>query len=175
LLDWHGQPFVRAVTTKALEAGLSPVIVITGAHANEVEDAIKNLSVTIVRNENWRSGQASSIRVGVQSLPSKTGSAIFLLTDQPQVTTTVISALIENHALQLNPIIAPLVNENRRANPVLFDRITFPDLLTLEGDIGGRAIFSKHHVEYLPWHDDKLLLDVDTPEDYQRLIEADTL
>ena len=63
----------------------------------------------------------------------------------------------------------------QRANPVLFDRVTFPDLLTLEGDVGGRAIFSKYQVEYLPWHDDRLLLDVDKPEDYQRLIEDDTL
>jgi CTP:molybdopterin cytidylyltransferase MocA len=53
----------------------------------------------------------------------------------------------------------------------LFDRDTFPDLLTLEGDVGGRGIFSKHDVEYLPWHDDSLLLDVDEPEDYQRLKE----
>ena len=64
---------------------------------------------------------------------------------------------------------------DRRANPVLFDRATFSDLLTLEGDVGGRAVFHKHRVEYLPWHDDRLLLDVDTPEMYQRLIADDTL
>ena len=58
---------------------------------------------------------------------------------------------------------------DQRANPVLFDQITFPDLLELEGDVGGRGIFSKHKVTYLPWHDDALLLDVDTPEHYQRL------
>jgi molybdenum cofactor cytidylyltransferase len=75
----------------------------------------------------------------------------------------------------MSSIIAPLVLENRRANPVLFDRVTFPDLLKLEGDIGGRAIFSKYKVEYMPWHDDRLLLDVDNPEDYQRLVENETL
>jgi CTP:molybdopterin cytidylyltransferase MocA len=58
---------------------------------------------------------------------------------------------------------------------VLFDRSTFGDLATLEGDMGGRAIFHKHRVEYLPWHDDRLLLDVDTPEMYQRLLSDDTL
>jgi len=52
---------------------------------------------------------------------------------------------------------------------VLFDRIAFPDLLQLTGDVGGRALFGKYKVEYLPWHDEALLLDVDTPEDYERL------
>ncbi len=129
----------------------------------------------IVRNENWQSGQASSIRSGVKVLPKETGSAIFLLADQPQITTDVIRALMEHHAMQLYPIVAPLVMMERRANPVLFDRVTLPDLLKLEGDVGGRAIFSKYPVEYLPWHDDRLLLDVDKPEDYQRLLEDDTL
>ena len=101
------------------------------------------------------------------------GGAIFLLADQPQITPSVIRALVEKHAEGLYPIVAPMVLD-RRANPVLFDRATFSDLTTLEGDVGGRAIFHKYRVEYLPWHDDSLLLDVDTPEHYQRLISSDT-
>jgi CTP:molybdopterin cytidylyltransferase MocA len=81
---------------------------------------------------------------------------------------------VEKHAEGLDPIVAPLVID-QRANPVLFDRETFQDLRQLEGDVGGRAIFQKYRVEYLPWHDDRLLLDVDTPEQYQRLISDDTL
>jgi len=64
---------------------------------------------------------------------------------------------------------------DQRANPVLFDRMAFTDLLGIEGDVGGRAIFHKHRVEYLPWHDDRMSLDVDTPEQYQRLITDETL
>ena len=175
LLDWRGEPFVRVVAQTALKAGLSPVIVVVGANAVDVEFKIKDLPVIIVRNENWQSGQASSIRAGVKALPKETGSVIFLLADQPQITGDVIRALMEHHAMELYPIIAPLVLMEQRANPVLFDSGAFPDLLKLEGDIGGRALFSKYPVEYLPWHDDKLLLDVDQPEDYQRLIEDDTL
>jgi CTP:molybdopterin cytidylyltransferase MocA len=96
------------------------------------------------------------------------------LVDQPQITASVLRALVEKHAEELPPILAPMV-QDQRANPVLFDRAAFPDLLTLKGDVGGRGIFHKHHVEYLPWHDDRLLLDVDTPEMYQRLISDDTL
>ncbi len=182
LLEWKGQPFVRAVAQTALQAGLSPVIVVTGANAENVEAALQGLEVLIVRNDNWHSGQGSSVREGIQAILSpppslhdtspqgvNVGGAVFLLADQPQVTGTVIQALKEKHAEGLYPIVAPLVMD-RRGNPVLFDRIAFPDLLNIEGDSGGRAIFHKHRVEYLPWHDDSLLLDVDTPEQYERLL-----
>jgi len=177
LLDWKGEPFVRAVTRIALEAGLSPVIVITGANGEQVESAINDLDVIIMRNNYWESGQGSSIRTGIHKLISsmnEAGAAIFLLADQPQITTSILRALIEKHAEGLYPIVAPMVLD-QRANPVLFDRITFPDLLGIEGDVGGRAIFHKHSAEYLPWHDDRMLLDVDTPEHYQRLISDETL
>ena len=185
LLDWKGQPFVRAVATKALAAGLSPVVIVVGANAEQVESTVKDLDVMIVRNIDWISGQANSIREGIKVFLSslteglendleKAGAAIFLLVDQPQITTSILQALVEKHASGLFPIVAPMVLD-RRANPVLFDRITFRDLLSLEGDVGGRAIFHKHQVEYLTWHDDRMLLDVDTPEQYERMISDETL
>jgi molybdenum cofactor cytidylyltransferase len=173
LLNWRGQPFVRAVAKTALDAGLLPVLVVTGANADEVEKAIVDLDVDIVRNNSWQNGQGTSIRTGVQALPSKTGACVFLLADQPQIPASVIHALVETHSNGLQPIVAPLVQMERRANPVLFDRVTFPDLLMLEGDTGGRAIFPKYKVEFMPWHDDILLLDVDKPEDYKRLVESE--
>ena len=173
LLDWRGEPFVRAVARTALEAGCLPVVVVTGAHEDRVEAAVQGLKVRIVHNANWQEGQSSSIRAGLVGLEGA-GAAIFLLADQPQVTASVLRALMEKHAEGLYPILAPMVMD-RRANPVLFDRSTFHDLAAIQGDVGGRAIFHRHRVEYLPWQDDRLLLDVDTPEMYQRLISDDTL
>jgi molybdenum cofactor cytidylyltransferase len=136
---------------------------------------VKDQQVRVVHNAEWKSGQASSIKAGISALKeTRAGGAVFLLADQPQVTVSVIRALVEKHAEGLYPIVAPLVID-QRANPVLFDSSTFDDLLTIQGDVGGRAIFHKHRVEYLPWHDDRLLLDVDTPEMYQRLVSGETL
>ena len=187
LLDWRGQPFIRAVAQTALAADLFPIIVVTGSRAEEIEAAIRDLPVTITRNRDWQSGQSSSIRAGLIAMPPPSlrdtspisgirngggregvSAAIFLLADQPQVTPSVLRALVERHSLDLSPIVAPQV-QGQRANPVLFDRVTFPDLLALTGDMGGRGIFSKHPVTTLPWHDESLLLDVDTPEDYKKL------
>jgi len=186
LLDYHGQPFVRAAAATALAAGLSPVIVVTGANAEAVEAAVRDLPARIIRNRDWPKGQGSSIRAGLADLtqppPSlrdtspksfgygggREGAAIFLLADQPQVTTAVLRALVERHSQDLAPVVAPLVR-GQRANPVLFDRLTFPALLKLSGDLGGRALFSQYPPAYLPWHDESLLVDADRPEDLEKL------
>ena len=169
LLDYHGKPFIRAVAEVALQAVLDPIVVVTGAEHDKISTVLDDLAVNVVHNPNWADGQSSSIQVGVENLDKNTGSAFFLLADQPHVTPTVIRALVEEHARTLHPVIAPMV-EDRRANPVLFDRVTFPALMALKGDIGGRGIFSKFPPKYIHWNDSGLLLDVDTPEAYQKLI-----
>jgi molybdenum cofactor cytidylyltransferase len=149
------------------------VVVVTGAHAADVGAALNNLPVKIVHNPDYPQGQSTSICAGLESLPQNIGAGIFLLADQPQIPVEIIRALTEAHTQNLQLILAPLVLGEKRANPVLFDRSAFPDLLNLTGDVGGRAIFDKHHVEYIPWHNDALLFDVDRPEDYQRLKEME--
>jgi molybdenum cofactor cytidylyltransferase len=169
LLAWEDEPFVRRVARTALEAGLSPVVVVTGAWAEDVAEAVNDVVVRIANNPEWQTGQGSSVRTGVRALPAESGAVVFLLADQPQIPVTLIKALRAEHARTLAPIIAPLVN-GRRGNPVCFDRVTFPELLALTGDTGGRALFSRYTVTWLPWHEASVLMDVDTEEDYQRLV-----
>ncbi|MBI4731750.1 MAG: putative selenium-dependent hydroxylase accessory protein YqeC [Chloroflexi bacterium] len=171
LLDWHGKPFVRQVTETALAAGLSPVVVVTGANAEVVGSTIHDLPITIHHNLDWQTGQSSSLQTGLRALSPAIGAAVFLLADQPQVTPTVLRALVDRHSLDLSPVVAPQV-QGQRGTPVLFDRVTFQDLASLTGDVGGRAIFSKFPITYLPWHDESLLADIDTPEDYRKLVNG---
>jgi len=173
LLDFHGQPFVRAVAETALKAGLFPIIVVSGSYSEDVSAAVADLPLQIIYNPNWKDGQSTSIKAGLRQLPPGGGGAIFLLVDQPQVSAELLRALVERHSQDLPAALAPYVFD-QRANPLLFDRVTFADLLTITGDTGGRAIFSKFSPRYLNWYDRRLLLDVDTPEDYQKLLGSES-
>lgn len=170
LLNWRGKPLIRHVVETGLAAGLSPVVVVTGAVDEPIRQALEGLSITVKHNPQWQEGQSTSVRQGLKALSKKIGSAVFFLADQPFVSREVIEALVLHHQTTLAPIVAPKVGD-RRANPVLFDRTTFPELLTLGGDTGGRAIMNRHDVEYVDWPDTNLLFDIDTPDDYQHLIE----
>jgi molybdenum cofactor cytidylyltransferase len=169
LLSWKGETFVRHVVRTALHAGLSPVVLITGSSSDLVRDSIRDLPVNIAHNPEWETGQASSVRAGINTLPENVGGAIFLLVDQPQIPATLIRALYEKHSVELSPIIAPII-DGQRGNPVLFDRATFQDLIELQGDTGGRGIFSRYSIDWIEWQDGDLLLDVDTDDDYKRLL-----
>ncbi|OGO29294.1 MAG: hypothetical protein A2W33_02670 [Chloroflexi bacterium RBG_16_52_11] len=172
LLLWHGEPLVRRAARTALEAGLSPVVVVSGEHTADIRHALSDLDVWLVENPGWSTGQSTSIKAGLAVLPVETGAVIFLLADQPIVPASLLQTLREVHSSSLSPIVAPLV-DGQRANPVLFDRDTFTELASISGDIGGRPLFAKFPASWVPWHDSRLLLDIDTPEDYQSLLQSD--
>ncbi len=170
LLDWNGTPFIRVVVETAIQSGLNPVVVVTGASNTRVEEVLSGLPIKIAYNQSWQEGQASSIRVGItKALEDKVGSALFLLCDQPQVDVNTIKKIIEKHRVTRSDIVAATVN-GQRANPVLFDANTFKDLLHLEGNQGGRALFTRYPYQTISSDNDLLLLDVDTTTDYQALI-----
>ena len=170
LLLWLGKPLVRHVAEKALAAGLDPVVIVTGAAAEGIENAVTGLPVELVHNRNWERGQASSIRVGVQALKDRCGAAVFLLSDMPRVPVDLIKAELEIHRREPVEIVVPRV-KGQRTNPVLFDRSTFAELVGLEGDTGGRALFDRHSLRWLDLEDAQDLLDIDTPADYQHLVD----
>jgi molybdenum cofactor cytidylyltransferase len=162
---------VQRAVVCALDAGLSPVLVVVGAYEDLVVGAVHELPIQIVHNPGWQEGQASSIRAGVRELPTNSGSVVFILADQPFIPPVLVRSLVEKHAETLAPIVAPRC-AGQRANPVLFDKQTFSALLQLQGDTGGRSLLrdaQNFPTAWVDWDDPSILLDVDTPEDFQRL------
>ena len=105
--------FVHRTARLALDAGLAPVIVVTGAEAGIVKRAVSDLLVRVANNPVWQTGQGSSVCSGMQAFDGNTGAVIFLLADQPQVPVTLLHALVDEHAQSMAPIIAPLVDGQR--------------------------------------------------------------
>lgn len=176
LLAWRGKPLIRHGVESALAAGLSPVVVVLGAIDQPIRQALLGLPVHYAINPDWPAGQSTSLRAGLRGGQANTaralGAVVFLLADQPFVSAGLLRALRHQHRRTLSAVIAPYIGD-RRTNPVLFDQVTFAALDTLVGDTGGRAIFDRFAPTALPWEDARLLLDIDTPEDYQRLLELD--
>lgn len=168
LLPWRGEAIIRHVVKTAIAAGLSPVVLVAGEQLSELGEATADLDVLLVHNPDWQQGQSSSLQAGLRALPANAGGAIFFLGDMPHTPANLARSLVEVHAASLPPIVAPLV-DGQRGNPVLFDRITFPRLMELSGDVGGKPLFARYPVEWVPWHDSSILFDVDTIDDYWRL------
>jgi molybdenum cofactor cytidylyltransferase len=173
LLDYHGRPFIRQIAETALQAGLDVVVVAPNAIYEKIDNCLQDLPVRIVLNPNSTQGKSTSIVTGVQALYTHIGAALFFLGDMPQIGANIIQAILSEYRKTRAAIITP-VYAGQRANPVLFSRVTFSDLLALRGEEGGKKLYSQYPPIDIQWDDDRILLDVDTPDDYRVLIERTT-
>ncbi|HEY71098.1 MAG TPA: putative selenium-dependent hydroxylase accessory protein YqeC [Anaerolineae bacterium] len=167
LVSWRGRPLVWHAVQAARSGGLSPIVVVLGAERDKIRESLTGEEVIFVENPDWEQGQSTSVKAGLSAIVESAEGVVFLLADMPMVGADLVRALVERHRSTLAPVIAPQF-AGRRANPVLFDRALFPELLQLEGDTGGRALFERYPVESIAWSED-VFLDVDTTQDLDRL------
>ncbi|MCU4180520.1 molybdopterin-binding/glycosyltransferase family 2 protein [Bosea sp. BH3] len=162
----RGKPILRHAVEAQLEAGLFPVIVVTGHERAAVEAALAELPVRIVHNPDYASGLAGSLKVGVASLPPDAPGAVVSLGDMPNVTPKVIGGLVE--ALKRQPEMLAVVPTlfGQRGNPVLLAREIFPAVSLLTGDRGARRLLDEagERVVEVSFEDPSIAIDVDTPE-----------
>ena len=174
-LQFRGQSLLRRTALAALGAGCRPVIVVTGANSELSRRELDGLDVREVLNTRWETGMASSIRAGVEGLVSANpdaAAAVLLLCDQPHVTADLISNLVAAHRSTGKAVVASTYGGSFGV-PALFSRALFAELAGLEGMIGAKQVIKRYASEahLLPFQDGEV--DVDTPDDFSRLIAKD--
>ena len=162
----HGKPMVRIVAEQALASKASPVIVVTGHMAVEVERALEGLKIIFVANPHFADGLATSVKAGISAVPADADGAVICLGDMPLVDARLIDRLIEAFAPDKGSLIAVPVSAGRRGNPVLWSRRFFDELKALDGDIGARHLIARNAeaVAEVAVDGESPLLDIDTPE-----------
>jgi len=168
LLRLDSEPLVRRVARLAIEARLSPVIVVLGHEAERVAAALAGLTVETIVNPVYRAGMHGSIQAGIGRVPGDCAAAVMLLGDMPLVTAAMIEALIERFRRGTEPLALSLYGQVQ-APPTLYARSLFP-ALAASGAGGGREVVLAHRSEAaeIRWAE-ALLADVDRPEDAARL------
>ena len=161
---------VRAVRV-ALQSGAQQVMVVLGAYADPVRNALTPLCaeassrIHLLHNDEWQSGQASSVRAAVDALPSATQVALFMPVDQPFMTPVVLRNLLRRWRTGAL-LAAPRVDGQVRGAPALFDKRLWPHLRALDGDVGARAILQQQQAQLatvtVPPH---FVRDIDSPAD----------
>lgn len=170
LSPWGDKTVLEQVVDVALASPLASVTVVIGCEAHLIRPLIEDRPVRVVVNEDWPQGLASSVRAGLASLAPDTEAVVFLLGDQPGITPHTVAEVVRRYYQTRKPIVAPAF-QGKRGNPVLFDRSTFLELASLEGDVGGRAVIARHphRVEVVEVSDPAVIQDIDTPSDYEKI------
>ena len=165
LLPIGGEPLIRRTVRQVSEAGFDDLLVVVGCDHDKVLGALDGLQCRHVLNAEYQTGMGSSFRAAVGELTSS-AAAMFALADQPLVTAHEYRQLLDAHRQGAPGIVSVRYGEIT-APPHLFDREFFPELAELQH--GARSVLERHRdrtlvLQFPP----DLLLDVDTPEDYER-------
>ena len=173
LLTLDGRSLLRRTVEAATYAGCLPVLVVLGAHAEQLAGEVEDRAdVQTVVNPRWAEGMGTSLAAGVAALEAAAPTVravVVLLCDQPYVSAEVVRALVETFFVSGKAIVASEYGDVRGA-PCLFARSLFPELAALTGDVGARKIIARqaaHHVAVVPFAGGQE--DVDTPNDWRRV------
>ena len=171
LLSIRGKPLLHHCIEIALAAGISPVITVVGAHADMITEKISPLNTTVVFNDSWMEGMASSIRCGINNLlqisPHSRG-AVLMVCDQPFITASLLSSLIATHEETGKPVVASAYSDTL-GTPVFFGKDCFADLMELKGQEGAKKIILKHMEIVAGISFPEGNIDIDTAADYERI------
>ena len=148
--------------------GLSDIRIVLGSHFSEIKEHIKDKRLEVIQNPNWEKGISSSIKCGLNNLKPGTEAVIIFIVDQPFLKPELISEILQKFNTSKANIIAACVS-GQIVHPVLYRKEVFAKLLELKGDIGGKALFENEFVETINWEDEKLLLDIDSVVDLEKI------
>ena len=159
-----GRPLLHTAVTRAAEVTGNALIVVLGSGAAQLAPLLKHTPGSVVINQEWREGLASSIRTGVARVPAACRAVMLLLADQAAVTADDLRRLAGSWRRQPQHIAAAHYGGACGA-PAIFPRSFFRALSELRGDTGARLLLQRNPDRVVRVAMPSAAIDVDTPED----------
>lgn len=173
LLPWGDHTLIEHQIQTLLKTG-NPVNVVVGSNSDLVIHVIKKYPINIVVNPEWESGMGSSISTGINQISHKFQEAhgvLITLLDQPMITTSYIEKMLDAFYPVSNQILVSHSSSGWTGVPVLFDRCYFHELSQLADDEGAKKVIKRHMENVILIEAGELLEDMDTAENYQKLLK----
>lgn len=173
LLPWKESTLLEHTIKIAKVSKACDVIVVLGSNARLIMESIKTTEVVFLENSNWKGGLGTSISCGIDYLLNynkKSDAVLILLADQALMDSEHINKIIDLYSTGDSDLIGTRY-EDKIGVPALFERNYFPDLLKLDGDRGAQLFLKKLGDKVLGLNPKGKAYDIDTLEDYNRLLK----
>ncbi|HWG72687.1 MAG TPA: nucleotidyltransferase family protein [Acidimicrobiales bacterium] len=162
LAPWRGRPLASWAMRHAVEAGIGPTWVVTGA--TDLAPALPG-GVEVLANPEWKRGQATSLAVAVGEARRRGIDAIVVgLADQP-----LIAPAAWRRVAAVDGPVGVATYGGRRRNPVLLRHDVW-DALPVAGDEGARGLILGRPELVIEVACEGDPADIDTVEDLARWI-----
>jgi len=171
-----GDTFLTRIVQTLGEAGVEEVVVVVGHEAARVRESLAGAwpRVRVVENAAFDAGQLTSIQAGLAAVdrPGVVATLITLV-DVPLVSADTVRAVVEAYRRTRAPVVRP-TSGVRHGHPLLVDRALFDLLRHADPATGAKPIVRAHASAAgdIPVTDEGAFADVDTPEEYERLLAS---
>jgi molybdenum cofactor cytidylyltransferase len=169
LLPLGGRLIIEGVISLFREAGISDILVVVGYQAEKIIPLLENQGVRWVINEHYDRGMFSSVQVGVRNLTGDCRAFFLSPADMPLVNTVTLKKLVAAYQERKLDVYHPCYGQ-KRGHPPLITAALIPSILAFAEPGGLRALLSRRKGTSLDvaCDDPGILIDLDTPEDYER-------
>ncbi|HVT87976.1 MAG TPA: nucleotidyltransferase family protein [Tepidisphaeraceae bacterium] len=173
LLDLGGKPLIqRLVQTIRSVPQIRPIVVVTGHDPHAIQNAVGCGDVQYVHNRSFlEGGMLSSVQAGVSAVAGLCDAFFLALLDQPLIEPVTLTQMIQKWDEARPDILIPALNE-KRGHPILINSKLIDEIETLSNPRTLRDFVLKHpsqsHV--IAVTDVGILTDVDTPQDYENIL-----
>lgn len=166
LVDFHGETLVERVLNLTEGNLFAKKIVVT--RTKEVEELCKRRGIDVILHE--FPGRGDAVRLGMEQMMDMDG-CMFCPCDQPFLARKSLNRMVGKFTYGEKTIFQ-LGFEEKQGAPVLFSKDYFEELCKLPEKSGGSYVIKKYpeEVDVIQAESEEELLDMDTKEEYQRML-----
>lgn len=169
MLPMGENSIIKRVVQTLKKADVSPIVVITGHNAKQLERHLLDQNVICIYNPDYeKTDMFASAKIGMQYLQGKSNAILFTPADVPLFTVNTVKQL-----MQADGLIAKPVCNGRGGHPLFLKEAVFSPILNYTGGGGLKGALQalKEPIQQIQVEDAGILYDADTPADYQKLLD----
>jgi len=165
----QGIPLIKHSVKNILASSIVELIIVIGYQKEIIQKLIdKNEKIKFVFNEEFETGMASSIKVGLNHLSENSEFFFICLGDMPKINSSIYNQLIK--CRNQKDIIVPTYKK-QQGNPVLFNKSMKAKIMNIKGDSGAKKILelNKDKILNLEINDQSIFKDFNTHKNFNSL------
>ncbi len=131
-------PIIKRIVLSFQQAGIFPIVVVTGVEEDEVKYQLSSYGVIFIRNENCEQPELiDSVKIGLKYLLGKCDRIVFTPVNVPMFTPTTLNGLLASSG----DIVTPSCN-GKGGHPIILTETIIPEIIGYSGNGGLKAAIS---------------------------------
>jgi len=172
LMRFKDKTIIEHVVDTAIDSGAGEVIVVVGKEKEKIKKQLSGRNISIVENPDYADSEMlQSIKCGIERLSENAKACFVMPGDMPLISKACYRCMLNKAKKTKDIKVVQIKYHGNGGHPILVKKECFSHILNYEGDNGLKGALKKYkeNIGVLEWHNSTILMDVDTPEDYQLL------